>query len=699
MGRMASLDAASTAHVGARAQRFGSSGLALRGRVGLGAFVAALLIGCTDGEPGGSIRSVFALPSSWEALAETSFFDHPWPSDLRVEDGHVRLAGYYNPVGLPLYAEYVSAMDGVLDGFSPVAAGYVRFTGAIDPASLPADPKAGLAPSSAVQLVDVDPASPERGQRHLVSLEWRREEGVYWRADTLAFMPTIGFPLRPRTRYALVVTDALRAVGGGEVTAADELTQALGLAEPATDAARTAKAALAPVVAELAAAGVTTSSIVHLAAFTTNDPTAETFAARDALVADVAPPTAHADAWKFERETDDYVEYTGVYGPSPNFQEGTIPFTKYGDGGAMHYEGGKPAPVDMFDLRFSLCVPLAAACPMPPAGYPIVMYAHGTGGDYRSYTLDGTAAALARRCLASMGVDQIFHGTRPGSPGNGDVSQIELLFFNFQNVVAARTNNRQSALDEVQRARLFTESHMTIPPSIATTGAQISFDGGRLMFFGHSQGGLNGPLFLASDGAPRGAVLSGSSSLIEITLLEKTKPDPSVAGLVQTVFLGLGGAEGDELSFFHPAISLAQTIVDVVDPIHYAPITMLSPRAGNGAKSVYMTEGINPDGTGDSYAPPHGIEAQAIAMGLPLQLPSQRAIVESQWGGPAPVTVPAGGLSKNVGGEASGVLAQWPVPANSDGHFVVFDVPQARTQAADFLRRLADDPAGNVPPP
>ena len=66
-----------------------------------------------------------------------------------------------------------------------------------------------------MQLLDIDPSSPEVGQRKLVSLEWRAPAGVYYQPNTLAFMPTVGFPLRPQTRYALVVTDALQAEEGG----------------------------------------------------------------------------------------------------------------------------------------------------------------------------------------------------------------------------------------------------------------------------------------------------------------------------------------------------------------------------------------------------------------------------------------------------------------------------------------------------
>jgi hypothetical protein len=252
----------------------------------------------------------------------------------------------------------------------------------------------------------------------------------------------------------------------------------------------------------------------------------------------------------------------------------------------------------------------------------------------------------------------------------------------------------------VQRARLFTDSHMSIPAHVSATGKEIKLDASRLMFFGHSQGGLNGPLFLAADDAARGGVLSGSGALITIGLLEKTKPTPSVSALVKTVFLGLRGDEEAEADEFHPIISMAQMIVDVVDPIHYGASIVNAPREGFAPKSVYMTEGINHDGSGDSVAPPHGIEAHALAIGLPLQIPFQHPIVESKWGGPQPISIPSDGLSGNLAdGAASGVIGQWAVPADTDGHFVVFRVPQAQSQAAQFLVDLAADRKGRVPAP
>ncbi|HVR19370.1 MAG TPA: hypothetical protein VMS65_06735, partial [Polyangiaceae bacterium] len=122
------------------------------------------------------------------------------------------------------------------------------------------------------------------------------------------------------------------------------------------------------------------------------------------------------------------------------------------------------------------------------------------------------------------------------------------------------------------------------------------------------------------------------------------------------------------------------------------------PRSGFAPKSLFMTEGVNPDGKGDSYAPPHGIEVQAVAAGLPPEEPLIHPIAELGWGAIAPLVLPANGLSGNLAsGRASGVLAQWRASDASDGHFVLYDIPGAMQQATLFVRNLVDDPNGRVP--
>lgn len=661
--------------------------------------LVSLMPGCSDGEDEAAAEksgeSIFVAPASLEQLAEETFFDHPWPSDLRKEsDGTVRFTGYPNPRKKPILKGYIESMKGVLTGFSPAAPGFLRFTTALAESSLPT-PRASLDSDAVVQLIDVDPGSPERGARQRVATYFRADAGAYWQPNTLAFMPALGFPLRPGTRYALVVTDRVRAADGGRIGAAPDLRAVLGQ-DDASGPAALAKAALSGALSELEQAGIAKSSIVHLAVFTTDDPVAETAKIRDYVVASYPEPKILDGTLKKTEDAGFYDTYEGRYGPTPNFQQGKIPFANYGDGGALAFDAaGDPVVQDDFDLRFALTVPKAAACPMPASGYPIVLYAHGTGGNYRSFIGpkdEGTA--LAKRCIATMGIDQIFHGDRPGaSAGNP-----QLLFFNVENPVAARANGPQSAIDVVQQARLFTKSKITIPASISG-GSEIRFDPDKVAFMGHSQGGLNGPLFLAVDDQTRGGMLSGSGSMISIALLEKTKP-VDVAGLVKTVFLGLLGDETDELNLFHPAMSLAQSIVDPTDPIHYVPMLVRRPRAGFLPKPMMMTEGVNADGSGDSYAPPHGIEVQAVALGLPPQTPVIHEIAELAWADLEPVTIPPQGLSGNLaGGAASGVLAQWTADDASDGHFVIYDIPAAMNQAAGFLENLMVDRKGLVPAP
>ena len=54
--------------------------------------------------------------------------------------------------------------------------------------------------------VDIDPNSPERGQFIPVTMSFQKEASNWYRATLLSIQPVWGFPLRPRTTYALVLT-------------------------------------------------------------------------------------------------------------------------------------------------------------------------------------------------------------------------------------------------------------------------------------------------------------------------------------------------------------------------------------------------------------------------------------------------------------------------------------------------------------
>ena len=164
--------------------------------------------------PSTGTQAVWVVPASLDDLADLTYYDHPWPSNLRRNaDGSIHCNGFYNPHLTIILQQYIdiacgtaadagsAATPGLFDGFSPSAAGYVRFTGDIDTTTLPADPMHAATASSSVQLMDVDPKSPEHGQRKLVeTFFWPQPDGVYWVHDTLAVQPALGYPLRPKTR-------------------------------------------------------------------------------------------------------------------------------------------------------------------------------------------------------------------------------------------------------------------------------------------------------------------------------------------------------------------------------------------------------------------------------------------------------------------------------------------------------------------
>jgi hypothetical protein len=654
------------------------------------------------GEPA---QSLWVVPASLSDLSATHFYDHPWPSDLRrAADGTIVAEGFYNPLQVPLITQIVENSKGLLQGFSPAAAEYLRFTADIDPTTLPVDPTHSTEAASSVQLVDVDPKSPDHGKRHVLETFWQQADGVYWLHDTLVVRPALGYPLRPATRYALVVTNALRAADGSAIAPSGDLAEVLGTA-PLESRVQTAHDLYAPAVADLAAQGIRAQDIVHLAVFTTNDPTKELFAVIDDVHAHVPPPAVDPATWTTPPALQGagYDVYEGKYGPSPNYQQGTPPYSM--SGGSFVFSNGAPVLQNTFSQDFCLVVPKASQCPMPASGYPIVLYAHGTGGYFEDIVVENNSfgSLLAQHCMASMGINQIFSGDRPGTPGLSNPNyegDEDLLFFNVNNFLAARTNGQQGAVDVVQQARLFSDSHMTVPAKTSKTGAAIAFDATRLVFLGHSEGGLNGPLFLAGDKQALGGVLSGSGAMITVALLEKTSPPSSdVAADVRLLLRLTTGDEAKELNLFHPVINFAQVIVDATDPINYARSIIQEPRPGFSPKSILQTEGVNPDGTGDTYAPPLGIELHSIALGLPRELPGQHPIAQAAWGGPGDVTVPVAGLSGNLaGGKASGVLGQFQPAPNDDGHFVAFDVPAAHAQVGQFCQNLAAKPVGLVPP-
>src|SRR5262249_13964030 len=78
----------------------------------------------------------------------------------------------------------------------------------------------------------------------------------------------------------------------------------------------------------------------------------------------------------------------------PIYQAGTPPAPTPAPGGGITETAGAPVVVRSEDVCFALSVPKGASA-APAAGWPLVVYRHGTGGSMRSFIDEGIAAKMA----------------------------------------------------------------------------------------------------------------------------------------------------------------------------------------------------------------------------------------------------------------------------------------------------------------
>jgi hypothetical protein len=178
-------------------------------------------------------------------------------------------------------------------------------------------------------------------------------------------------------------------------------------------------------------------------------------------------------------------------------------------------------------------------------------------------------------------------------------------------------------------------------------------------------------------------VLSGAGGNLILSLLDKTEP-VDIPALVS----GLLGEPVDE---FHPFLNLVQMYFEPGDPTNYARGFFREPEAGQPPKSIFQSLGLV-----DHYAPLSTIMALAVAMGVQPVSPVLEPITGMDLAGATTATAPIVG---NVAdGAATGVICEYQAPAGQDGHFVVYDVPEARAGYARFLATAMRDGVATLLP-
>ena len=598
-------------------------------------------------------------------VKQVDFFALPFPTDLRLgSDGKINLDGF--PSGLSAEVDrYVGAFNHRLAGWGTQSAIYFRFSAPLDARTLP-DAAGSLAESASVQVIDVTPGSPDFDHRQAIVAVFHPTAGDYIGANWLSVRPVAGLPLREKTTYAAIVTRDVHGEGGAPIERDPRLDAALRSDGPL---------AYAPLRAWLAAHPSMAKRLANATVFTTQDTTGQMARLRQATYAKAAAPTVKNLQHTGTGKT--YEIFTGEY-DAPNFQEGEVPYASEG-GRIVDDPDGLPKVQRTETMRFALTIPTTST--MPGGGWPLVVYAHGTGGNYRSFIADKSADGVAHVVdaadatladMAMISIDQPLHGARAPA-GSGDQ-----FFFNLFNADALFDNLKQGAADDYQLLRLVQGFNEASAP---TTNQPIRFDLDRLYFKGHSQGGITGALFLVAEPMIQAAILSGTGGNLVQSLLNK-EPYPAALQL-------LFDAPYDDT---HPVLNLFGAFGESSDPANFARRMFREPLADVPPKSLFLSLGL-----GDTDTPNPTTWSYALASGTPPVLPMLQDVETLALAGLAWTSPPL--ASNLLDGKVTAGLLQYTPPAGKDGHFVIFDVLTARNQSNRFLATHAKDGIATITAP
>jgi hypothetical protein len=556
---------------------------------------------------------------------------------------------------------------------------------------------------------------------------------------------TIGTtPMVPGHTYAVTLSTAVKDMNNKPVARDAQFGPMLAASAPSGATLAAAYAAYAPLRSFLASQGIDPSTILDATVFTTQHATSELPLLRTAVLAQPAPKATgfvRCDTGVVSPCDDGLTgaaHVRGCIGPAsaefdelqgkitiPIMQQGTRPYSTLGQGAIVLDSNGAPVVQGTEEVCVSITVPHGVT---PPAGgWPVVLYAHGTGGFYRSGILEGLAAAVTNVSLGSasgsgtgsasasssasgsssgsgsasasasssgsgsasgsssaldagsgppptsiqfafVGYDGVMSGPRAGSNVTQDP---DTLFFNFANPVAARDNVLQGAADVFALVNALGTVSL---PGLPAAGDTTAFDPKRIYFIGHSQGSTVGLPASAFEPHLAGMVFSGAGGDLRQSLLNKKSP-VDIADLTPVVL------EDPSVDVTHPALNMLQAFIERSDAVNYGGLLLSNLPMGSTARPLVQTYGL-----GDTYAPIPTLQAVASAIGLSAAGPVPGS---PPWPSAMGLALPVTGNVSTTSGQVTAALLEADPMGAYDGHFVLFDDPTLQKRVMQFLGTAA----------
>lgn len=647
---------------------------------------------------GGDPRVLFEIPRSGSPLKD--FYRLPFPNDLRVTEDGMDLSGHPTPgpgaVGFDVTARAINAMSEDLTAFGTNPVVFFRFSVSPDLGTI--NPSGG---DDNVFLVDIT-SSAQGGYGRSVAINWvaNTGRGLYICQNYLSVYVPWARPLDGNRTYAVILTNSIKAVPESEGEeprdfVRDEDFEMLLKPTPPTEqemvGAWEKYARLREFLGSgsAAALGVSKSNIIGATLFSTFSP-ADRMAKFKELIDTVDLPTVLSavvcDDGVVSPCDDGLVgeeHKRGCFGPHeefyeiqgkvrvPTFQEGTLPYIEPEDGGGVEWDAlGRPVVKGFDEVCFSMTVPKGTA---PAAGWPVVLYGHGTGGNYRSHITEGlaqqmnaisvwnpTTEAYDRTVkVAVMGWDQIMHGPRIGA----NPLDPDSIVFNFRNPRGALGNFYQAAAETMVLARMLSNWAGVVWP---LADPPFALDPDSVIYFGHSQGGINGPLAIPFVDSVNEMIISGTGGGLVESLLRKSSPVDVRDGVVVAL-------QDDNIGRTHPVLAMLQNYYDPVDPINYASLLFYEPYGGHKVRTFH------PLGLQDTHTPPETMKSfSAATYGMLAASPGMAEGDFESFGGVQLVKT----LPKSVTG---GITVEYMPTSDYDGHFVIFHDPDAIRHYLNFV--------------
>jgi hypothetical protein len=637
---------------------------------------------CSDESTVVPVQAWFHVPRGDDSDAD--FFRLPFPNDVRRAGSSIDLSGFPTPgadlLGYDLVGRYVDDLEANADGWGAYSAVFFRFSAALDSDTF----------DGHIGLVDLT-TQTELGFFY----SYAGSPSNYICGQRVALTRNLGRIFEPGHTYAAWFAVGITDQDGVPVVPSPDLVELLADTMPADPV-------LAPHWTKydafrqwLAAQMIPAADVLGASVFTVGSARAPIESAAAAVAAAAAPtaaqwtlcdsgvasPCPDATGERACEAADPAFHELHALVTMPIFQQGAAPYLDAGGDLAA-------AATGTADVCMSLTVPTGAP---PPAGWPVVVYAHGTGGHFRSHVVAGIAGALAQGVddgqanvvkAAVLGIDQVAHGPRRA----GSTADPYDVFFNYGNPAAARGNPQQAAVDQLALFRFVPTVSFTMATS--PTGEAFALDGGAVALFGHGQVGATAAGIAGAYADWDAVVVAGMGAGSREDLVARSSP----VNLAAILPFALGDAASDgklRHGSRNVAVNLLQHGLEGGDAVLYAPLVVATPPPGIAAHNNLQIYG-----TADTWTPADGQAGWALGAGLDLVDPDASVGMPDPIGNLMPVAPPWSG-NRVVGGKTvSAFVRQYSPAAPADGHFVVFDVASA---GSDALRFLAGALLGGAP--